>query len=190
QIKIILAHPEARQAGCNQLEDCAVRIEPAQDLRATYSKHRDLYLLRPDRAVCKEVQHNLGAFSGKEVRPEVVKLVDRLSGRAGTGASLLRGETVPNHQCAQRAGRGTAQADQFEPPLILILLLFDVAEDFGEDADRESSLHSAALTTDGDFFRFARFFLLGIAHCSSCAPCVRSTGFPPGTALQGQRTRR
>src|SRR6185369_12885712 len=55
-------------------------------------------------------------------------------------------ETVPSHQRAQSAGRGSAQTHQFE-----LIFIANVLENSFEDADLERSVHSAALATD-DYF--------------------------------------
>src|SRR5262249_44833381 len=132
-------------------------------------------------------QHVLGACFGEEVPPEVVERLDRFLRRAGV--SVLWRETVPGHQRAQGAGRRSAQADQLEPPILVFLLRLpvDVAEDFADHADRESGMHSAALTTDDDLYRLVSFCPGGIGHCPSSTPVclarLTSVDLPPRAAL-------
>src|SRR4029077_19372861 len=70
QIKILFADAQARQAGSEHLIECAVRIKTENWY--VYAEDRDLFLFRPECAVCKQVQCRLGARAGNEVLPEVV----------------------------------------------------------------------------------------------------------------------
>ena len=130
---------------------------------------KDLRLLRPEAVVCQEI-HNAGSGCARnEVIPEVIERGDRLGDRAGTAVFWCK--AIPDHQPIERAGRGPAQAHEFDLPLPYIF------EDLEEHTDLESSMHSSTLTGDGHFRdgRLRRPAYSAVTFPYLQSPCPTST---------------
>src|ERR1700730_16266546 len=154
QVEVSPAHPQQRESGGNRLTDSAARID-AEEGRF---EAKNLFFLRSERGVCKQVEHPLGGRGRGEPLPEVFELIDGRARRARL--AVLPGNAVPHYEGAQRARRGATQAHQFEAVLLGPVLVFDGLKDFAENADLEGGMYPPALTANGHFLRLIPLWLI------------------------------